>query len=264
MTWYTRPNNSTGDSLTNIGALALIGGYDCASHVRACQVPSGRMYRHPDLKAKHEVCCAGTTTCGDHGGTLSRDHTVSLIFYTLYSGDKEPLRKFFWFTIRNFGQHSGGTIGQRMQNVQSYAAMLLALGDAYYIFGLLLSLLALPVLYLSAKKLDIGYRLVMVAEYALLYWLTYPKWFRPTLKGLPIICYKRQPTNLYYEVVTAMCEGRNPSYLTPLANQISWNQALHGVDESWYFTNPDDGRKGTGIEGQYILALIKDYERFKG
>jgi hypothetical protein len=256
MVWYTRPNDSKGDSLTDIGALTLIGGYDCASHVRACQSPSGRMYRHPDLKAAHEVCCAGNQTCGDHAGTFSRDHTLSIVHYTIFSGDKVPLHKFFWYTIRNFGQHSGGTIGQRMQNVNTYASMLLALGGAYYIFGLLLSFLTIPALYLAAKKLEIGYRVILAAEFAFIYYMTYPKFLTPILRCIPRMCYKRQPSNLYYEVVTAIIDGRDPAYLAPMATTYAWRQQMSGIDDLWLWSDTDGNRKGTGIDVAYIQKLI--------
>jgi len=260
MPYYSRPNNSKGDSLTDIGALALIGGYDCRSHIRACQSASGRMYRHPDLKLEHEHCCAGTLTCGHHSGTYSRDHTVALCNYTVFTGDKEPLRKFFWFTIRNFGQHSGGSFGQRMQNLNTYAAMCLALGGIYYILGLLLSLLCLPALYLAAKNLEVGYRIIMSTEFALLFYILYPKFMRPLLRPIPRMCYKRQCHNLYYEVVAAIIDGRDPSYLGPMASTYAWRQQMSGVDDSWLWTNPESGRKGTGVDVAYVKALIVKYK----
>jgi hypothetical protein len=257
MTWYTRPNNSKGDSLTDVGALALIGGYDCASHIRACQSPTGRMFRHPDIYAQHKDCCTGLTSCNGHETTFSRDHTISLINYTIFSGDKAPLRKFFWFTIRNFGQHSGGTIGQRMQNVNTYASMCLALGGAYYLLGLLLSLLTIPALYFAAKNLEIGYRVILAAEFALVYYMTYPKFLTPILRCIPRMCYKRQPSNLYYEVVTAIIDGRYPSYLGPMATTYAWRQQMSGLDGLWLWTDPESGRKGTGVDVQYIQELIR-------
>jgi len=259
VTWYNRPNQSKGDILTDAAALALIGGYDCASHIRACQSPSGRMYRHPDLKAEHEVCCAGNRTCGGHGGTFSRDHTIALCNYTVFSEDKVPLRKFFWYTVRNFGRHSGGTIGQSMQNFNTYASMLLCLGGAYYIFGLLLSLFCLPFLYLSAKNLAVGYRIIMTTEIALLFYMLYPKFLTPLLRPIPRMCYKRQPSNLYYWVCTAIIDGRNPGYLRTMAMKCMWNQHMYGTDDSWLWTDTDDGRKGTGVDVAYIFALISKY-----
>jgi hypothetical protein len=256
MEWYKRPGGAVGDSLTEIGALALIGNYDCKSHIEACQSPDGRMFRHPEMKERHEMCCAGTATCGEHGGTMSRDHTVSLINYTIFSKDKEPLRKFFWFTIRNFGRHSGGSIGQSMQNVNSYASMLLALGGAYYIFGLLLSFLTIPALYLAAKKLEIGYRVILAAEFALIYYMTYPKFLTPILRCIPRMCYKRQPSNLYYEVVTAIIDGRDPAYLAPMATTYAWRQQMSGIDDLWLWSDTDGNRKGTGVDVAYIQKLI--------
>ena len=256
MEWYKRPGGAVGDSLTEIGALALIGNYDCKSHIEACQSPDGRMFRHPEMKERHEICFAGTATCGEHGGTMSRDHTVSLINYTIFSKDKEPLRKFFWFTIRNFGRHSGGSIGQSMQNVNSYASMLLALGGAYYIFGLLLSFLTIPALYLAAKKLEIGYRVILAAEFALIYYMTYPKFLTPILRCIPRMCYKRQPSNLYYEVVTAIIDGRDPAYLAPMATTYAWRQQMSGIDDLWLWSDTDGNRKGTGVDVAYIQKLI--------
>jgi hypothetical protein len=222
------------------------------------------MFRHPDLFNLHKDCCRGLKSCGAHGGTFSRDHTLSLINYTMYSGDKLPLRKFFWFTIRHFGQHSGGEFGQRMQNVNTYAAMMLVLGGWYYLLGLLLSLLTIPALHFAAKKLEVGYRIILATEFAWVYYLNYPKLLCPLLRCIPQMCYKRQPSNLYYEVITAIIDGRDPTYLTPLATKLIWEQQLYGTDDSWYFTNPDDGRKGTGVDGQYILALINTYKCGRG
>ena len=257
MSWYTRPHNAHGDSLTDVAALALIGGYDCASHVRACQAPSGRMFRHPTVYDAHKDCCTGLTSCQGHITQFSRDHTVSLINYTIFSKDKEPLRKFFWFTIRNFGRHSGGSIGQSMQNVNTYASMLLALGGAYYIFGLLLSFLTIPALYLAAKKLEIGYRVILAAEFALIYYMTYPKFLTTILRCIPRMCYKRQPSNLYYEVVTAIIDGRDPAYLAPMATTYAWRQQMSGIDDLWLWSDTDGNRKGTGVDVQYVQELIR-------
>ncbi len=158
--WYTRPDGSAGDSMTCVGALALIGGYDCAAHVRACQDSNGRMRRHPTMM----------------DSSYSRDHVVSLCFYSLWSGDHEPLRKFLKYCLLRGGKFCEGSMGQSMLNPIVLSAILSVLG--YSRLAWVLDVLNFPVLWLEAKKTKLGYRAILISEVCLIKIITNPKSFR--------------------------------------------------------------------------------------
>lgn len=259
MAYYARPNSSKGDSMTDVGALALIGDYDCASHIRACQRADGRMYRHPDFYTKHVGCGVGNHGCDSHECTMSRDHTIALCNYSLFSQDLTPLRRFFWYCIRHFGRMGPGTMGQSMQNLNTLACMLLALGGFGYVIGLVLALISLPFLYLSGIKLEVGYRTIMVSEIILIYWLTMPKLFKPLLTPVAKAVYLRQPANCYYKLVYFLCANIN-TYEIVSENDTFMHKQVDGLDDSWVWTNPCDGRKGTGVDVAYLYALISRYK----
>ena len=259
MNWYRRPGGDINDSLTDIGALALVGDYDCAAHIRACQLPSGQMFRHPERREQHGVCCAENHTCGSVSGTLSRDHTIALCNYSLFSQDLTPLRRFFWYCIRHFGRMGPGTMGQSMQNLNTLACMLLTLGGFGYVIGLVLALISLPFLYLSGTKLEVGYRTIMVSEIILIYWLTMPKLFKPLLTPVAKAVYVRQPANCYYKLVYFLCANIN-TYEIVSENDTFMHKQVERLDSSWLWTNPGDGRKGTGVDVAYLYALISRYK----
>lgn len=242
--WYNRPNSDGGDSLTDVAALALIGGYDCAKHIRACQRPDGSIFRHPNLPES----------------TLSRDHTISLCNYTTFSQDKEPLRKFFWYCVRHGGKMCPGSVGQSMQNLYTWTCMLMALGGFYRFIGTCLSLICVLFLPISAKFLPVGWRLIMVSEYILIFRLNTPRVLHYLYHFVSKMVLKRQDCNLFYEVVDNICTHTDSEYLTPRVNTCKMTQDWLGCDNSWLWCDPRDGRHGTGVDVQYILALIKHYK----
>jgi hypothetical protein len=137
--------------------------------------------------------------------------------------------------------------------------MLLTLGGAYYLIGLVLALISLPLLYLSGIKLEVGYRTIMVSEIILIYWLTIPKFVRPLLTPVAKAVYLRQPANCYYKVVYYLCAGLDPSSIVSEVDTYLQRQAVK-LDDSWLWTNPTDGRYGTGVDVAYLYKLISTYK----
>lgn len=218
MEWYRRPDGSTDDSLTDIGALALIGGYDSAAHVRACQRADGSFFRHP--------------TTPD--STFSRDHLVSICFATIWTGDREPLKKFLRYSLKKGGKFGPGSIGQGMLNPVVLSAILSVLGHTR--IAALLDVLNYPVLVLEALFIKLGYRSTLVSEIAVIKILTghSPKLWRLLFSILT----RRQPHNLWYRVLAGKATAKDAqdyrlSYDGPMTGRWHWNNATDdatGVD----------------------------------
>lgn len=227
--WYTRPDGSTGDSMTDIGALALIDGdYDCAEHVRACQRPDGSFFRHPTMP----------------NSDYSRDHIVSLCNYTFWSKDREPLSKFLKYILKNKGRFCQGTVGQSMINPIILSTVLSVLG--YKIVPFLLDLLNWPVLLLEAKFTKIGYRLILISEVALLKSMNskYPAVWKFIIEA----CRKREPENLWYKALTGKA-----SYDEVVGYKNSFPSDKLGGEWHWN----EVGRKATGVDLQYLVSLTR-------
>jgi hypothetical protein len=229
--WYRRPDGSYGDSLTDIGALALIGGYDCATHVRACQKEDGSFFRHPDYP--------------DSGH--SRDHVVSICFYTLWSGDREPLRKFLRYSLSHGFKVAEGSLTHGYLTPVVLAAILRVLGHAF--FAALLDVLNWPVLVLSAFILPAGYQRILLVEHALIRMQT-GAWRYPWML-LARLVLKREPTNLFYRIV---CGEANE--LDAIAYRDAFPRArLGGV---WHWNNSVElNRPATGVDLDYAIALAR-------
>jgi len=256
--WYYRLGGS-GDSMTDIGALSLIGTYPfIKEHVRACQAPSGRMYRHPDILLAHIGCGNGNNGCTEHSCSFSRDHTIALCNCTIFSKDNEVLKKFFWHCVRHFGRMGPGTMGQSMQNVNTIATMLLSIGGIYAIPGFILALICMPFLYLASRRLPIGYKLIMVAEFTLIFTLTTHKCFHWIWALLAKSVLKRQPSNLYYQIVEKITTHQKTTQLMRHSlDMYKYIQLRDGHDGLWLWNDPtESGRQGTGIDVAYAEALM--------
>jgi hypothetical protein len=251
MSWfYKRPLGSTGDSLTDIGAMSSWRAAQAVFFIYACQREDGRMYRHPQIKLEHADHSQGVTGCEDHSCTFSRDHTISFLNYTLFFNDRTPLKRFWLFLLRHGFQHSNGTVGQRYQNLNTIMCILVVL---YGFIGLFLWPFCAPALYIAARKQRIGYRLVMVAEICLLLRLALPKVWIPGLKQISATCFARQPVNTYYGAVAMLCG--NKVDINSLYKQLLIYEAK-GKDDSWLWSDPEDGRLGTGVDRAYVRWLL--------
>jgi hypothetical protein len=106
----------------------------------------------------------------------------------------------------------------------------------------------------------------MVSEIILIYWLTMPKLFRPLLTPVAKAVYLRQPANCYYKLVYFLCANINTyEIVLPLGAIVPevdtfMHKQVDGLDSSWLWTNPCDGRKGTGVDVAYLYALISRYK----
>lgn len=226
--WYTRPDGSKGDSLTDIGALACIGIIHRA-HVRACQRPDGSFFRHPDMP--------------DSG--FSRDHIVSLCFYSMWSGDREPLRKFLVYCLKNWGKFSSGSIGQSMLNPIVLAAMLAILG--YKRLAWCLNVFNFPVLLLEAKFTRLGYRAILVSEVALIALLTSGD---NSWRLIFDILHKREPANLWYAVLAGKASAEDAEHY----RENFPKERLGGV---WHWNSAEQGRAATGVDLEFLPELAR-------
>jgi hypothetical protein len=229
--WYRRPDGSWGDSATDIGALALIGGYDCAAHVRACQREDGSFFRHPDYPESD----------------WSRDHTVSICFYTLWSGDREPLRKFLRYSLSHGFKVAEGSLTHGYLTPVVLVAMLRVLGHTF--FAALLDVLNWPVLVLSAFILPAGYQRILLVEHALIRMQT-GAWRYPWML-LARLVLKREQTNLFYRIVC-----REANELDAVAYRDAFpRDRLGGV---WHWNNSVElNRPATGVDLDYAIALAR-------
>lgn len=229
MQWYNRPNGAAGDSMTDIGALALIGGYDCAAHVRACQDADGRMRRHPTMNSSD----------------YSRDHIVSLCFYTLWSGDKDPLSKFLSYTLKHGGRFCEGTIGQSLINPIVLSCCYSILGNN--IKAALLDVVNIPVLLAEALTTPVGYRLILIAEVCLIKKMTTKaKIWDYILEKI----YNRQPANMFYRALTGRISLQEAQeYCDNFPHAL-----LGGV---WHWNTVEPRRQATGVDLRYLPAIIR-------
>jgi hypothetical protein len=231
MQWYRRPDGSFGDSLTDVGALSLIGGYDCAAHVRACQRADGSFFRHPDYP--------------DSG--MSRDHLISICHYTAFSGDREPLKKFLSYSLRNWGKVAEGSLTHGYLTPVVLAAILAVLGHKK--LSALLDLINWPVMLLSALILKPSYMLILLCEHSLLRILSgRARWPWMLLARLVL---RKEPTNLYYRIVCG-----EAGEFDALAYMSGFPRArLGGV---WHWNNPSDPqRQATGVDLEYVIHLAR-------
>jgi len=229
--WYRRPDGSTGDSLTCVGALALIGGYDCAAHVRACQREDGSFFRHPDFP---ESC-------------FSRDHLISVCNFTMWSGDREPLRKFLRYSLSHGFKVAEGSLTHGYLTPVVLAAILRVLGHTF--FAALLDVLNWPVLVLSAFILPAGFQRILLIEHSIIRMNT-GAWRYPWML-LARLVLKREPANLFYRIV---CGEANE--LDAVAYRDAFpRDRLGGV---WHWNNPTDPtREATGVDLDYAIALAR-------
>jgi hypothetical protein len=229
--WYRRPDGSTGDSLTDIGALALIGGYDCAAHVRACQKEDGSFFRHPEYP--------------DSGH--SRDHLISICFHTLWSGDREPLRKFLRYSLSHGFKVAEGSLTHGYLTPVVLAAILRVLGHT--ILAALLDVLNWPVLVLSAFILPAGFQRILLIEHSIIRMNT-GAWRWPWML-LARLVLKREPANLFYRIVC-----REAGEFDALAYKSGFPRArLGGV---WHWNNSVElNRPATGVDLDYAIALAR-------
>lgn len=229
--WYRRPDQSWGDSLTDLGALSLIGGYDCTSHIRACQRDDGSFFRHPDFP----------------DSDFSRDHVVSICFYTLWSGDREPLRKFLAYTLKSGGKVAEGSLTHGYLTPVVLAAILRVLGHTF--LATLLDVLNWPVLVLSALFLKPSYRLILLAEHALIRLQT-GAWRWPWML-LARLVLKKEPGNLFYRIVCG-----DASEIDAIGYRDAFpRDRLGGV---WHWNNPTDPqRPATGVDLEYLVHLAR-------
>ncbi len=247
--------NHVGDSLTDIAALSPLLTKYSKKHISKCQEPSGRMLRHPD---RLDTCtkCHGDivnkygerTRCDDHCD-FSRDHVVSLCFYSLWTNDPEHARKFLWYIIPRFGKFGSGSMGQSMINLPALAALMLA--AKIPLIGDILYLICLIYFYISSAYTTVGYRLILNAEHALIMerFTGIPKFL---VQPIYWNCYRRQKSNLFYEFLYY-------GQLTTLGEKRLWNywdnwKSQYGT-KGWLWTDPSDGRKGTGADIAYLLWL---------
>jgi hypothetical protein len=215
--------------MTDIGALALIGGYDCAAHVRACQRENGSFFRHPDYP----------------DSDFSRDHLISVCNFTMWSGDRDPLRKFFRYTISHGFKVANGSLTHGHLTPVVLAAILRVLGHTF--FAVLLDVLNYPVLILSAFILPAGYQRILLVEHSIIRMHT-GAWRWPWMI-LARIVLKHETNNIFYRIV---CEE------AAKLEAISYRDCFprDRIGGEWHWNNPTDPqRTATGIDLEYAIAL---------
>jgi hypothetical protein len=239
--------SQVGDAATDAGALALLEPAVARKHFEASQLPSGRLLRHSDRL--NEYLRADAIGKLDERYSYSRDHSISLCWYSLWSGDTSIARKFLWWSIKGLGRFCPGTVGQGCHNPGSFAALLLASG--FKLLGTLLYLVYLPWLLLTVGRSPAGYVLVLYSEHAIIMgkfsyipWA----WVRPIL----IKCYEKERCNMWYELwATGSLSTVSKVRLLKL-----WHNWVPAYGKGgWLFTYPTDGRRGTGIDLVYLLYL---------
>lgn len=241
-----------GDSFTDVGALGLILPKYCCRHVAACQLPSGRMLRHPDRIVEYNKdLIAGSPEQEKYD--FSRDHILAMSFAALWSRNPElrqVCRRFFWYIVRHGGRFCPGTVGQGVVNPGVLAALLMACGGLFWFLGALLYLVYIPWLHVSVNYAEKGYVRILHAEHAIIAW---------RFGGIPLFavqrifnkCYEQEPQNLFYE----FWANRGLSKLSSLRLRTMWaNWTPAGGKRGWAWTQAD-GRPGTGIDLLYLMRL---------
>jgi hypothetical protein len=189
-------NGQLGDAMSANAAMALVTPNDSRIHgfVKYSFI-GNRPYRSP-IHAQHPEL-------HNPAETFSRDHCLSLAWYTLWSGNSEPLIKICNYAKDNkFKVGAEGTYSQMGLTPNVLWAFGAICQDVPWWCKIFPSFLIAMLQYIQARSVPVGYRLNLCAELTLMAKLTGKyNWLWGKVAAL---CYKRQPENLYYAYIAGV------------------------------------------------------------
>jgi hypothetical protein len=189
---FITKNGEAGDAMSANAAMAAWNPRDvrCLNYVDA-SFRGDRPFRSPEHAANPNV---------DLENSFSRDHCLSLAWYSLFTGDKLPLEKIARYAASHrlkIGEEGSYSQHGLTPNVMWAFASVGARVPWY--FRVWPSVVIAGIQLASAKTVAVGYRLNLCAEMALLAKLT-GKW-NWVWEKVAHICAERQPENLYYRYI---------------------------------------------------------------
>jgi hypothetical protein len=189
---YITKNGDAGDAMSANAAMAAWNPRDvrCLNYVDA-SFRGDRPFRSPEHAANPNV---------DLNNSYSRDHCLSLAWYSLFTGDTTPLEKIARYAASHrlkIGEEGSYSQHGLTPNVMWAFASVGARVPWY--FRVWPSVVIAGIQLASAKTVAVGYRLNLCAEMALLAKLT-GQW-NWVWEKVAHICAERQPENLYYRYI---------------------------------------------------------------
>lgn len=238
-------NGQLGDAMSANAAMALVTPRDSRIHGFIQHSFIGnRPYRSP-IHAQHPEL-------HNPAETFSRDHCLSLAWYTLWSANPTPITKVCNYAIANkLKVGAEGTYSQMGLTPNVMWAFGAATKDAPWWCKIWPSFLIAMLQYLQAKTVPVGYQLNLCAELALMAKLT-GNWNWVWGK-VAETCYARQPENLYYAYVA----GDTEYLITKLEDCIM--NYTESDDWCWCWMHHDSAGnlKACGPDLALLYVLLK-------
>lgn len=245
---YSRPDCDLGDSMTLVGVMARVQPEQAKEQLAASIDTDGRPFRSPSHLQRYRS--------GDQGDdvrdrSFSRDHVVSILFYTVFTKDPYPLIQVWNYAIKHDMKVCPGSTSQ----CSLTPAMLDQIGDAFAFCGKerpwqtrVPGAISAVTQMISVPSIS-SWQLTLAAEHILLKTITGN--LNEAWQSLAEQIEKKSPQNLFYRFVKIASHGESASPLvSPLLEQMKqWEVP----GKQWYW-NDQNIQTATG----YDLFLLAD------
>jgi hypothetical protein len=246
--WYSRPNCDMGDSWTLLAAMARIEPETARLQANASIADDGQPFRSP---AHLERFISGNRADDVTANAFSRDHVISLLFYTVWTKDSDPLNR-VWDWAK---QHDLKVCDGSASQCALTPAVLDQIGDAFAYCGesrpwqTRVPGAASAVVQMISMPSISSWQLTLAAEHVLLKTVTGHldlSW--QELSGQVV---RKNPSNLFYKYVDLAANGKDVNELvSPLSILIG---KFHSPGKSWFW---NDSKDATGYDYILLADLI--------
>jgi len=190
----------------------------------------------------------------DLENSFSRDHTLSLCWYSLWSGDMSPLQKIsryassHWLKIGKEGSYSQHGLTPNVMWAMHSVCKFYRDNSMPWYYKTWPSVSIAAIQLASAKSVKVGYRLNLCGELSLIARIT-GQW-NGTWQKVIDTCVERHPENLYYLYI----QGKTSE--TYIRAQLAREVAAYQPSDQWCWNNFEKTSEGRLLAcGQELLLM---------
>lgn len=252
--YYSRPLCDLGDAWTLNAAMALVDPVSAKRFADNSIATDGRPFRSPLHLQRFE---SGDKASDVTSNSFSRDHVISLLFYTIWSKDPIPLSKIWEYATSNNLKVCTGTSSQCLLT----PAMLDQIGDVFAYLNkprpwqTKVPGAANAIVQIASIPSISSWQLTLAAEHVLIKTVTGN--LNSTWSSLAENILEKVPNNLFYRFVRDAATSNTEDIKVVGEELAKTMEAFKTPGKQWFWNdqNPDTA---TGVDLIFLAKLIID------